>query len=330
MVRDCGAPAPERVMSLALGILGAGWAAAIHARAAQILGLPVAAIATRDRAKAEAFAATWNIEHALTSAEHLCALSAVDLVVIATPNALHAPQALHALAAGKHVLVEKPMALARHEADAMIAAARAAEKILAVGHMWRYRDEVVAMRARIEAGEFGPIIRTHGHGVHARWGPEGWFADPTLAGGGALIDMGIHAIDTARFLLGDPSPMRVQASIGRGAYADVPVDDDGLVLIDWACGTRSLIEFGWRAPRLCGLEAETEILGREGAARIWPDMPPEPPGYQHCSPPMYAAQLADVVQCCRTGETPKVSAEHGRVALDLVLRAYEAAEGGEP
>ena len=75
--------------------------------------------------------------------------------------------------------------------------------------MWRYHPDVIALRDRIAAGEFGRIVRTHGWGVHAGWGPSGWFTDPALAGGGALIDMGIHAIDTARFLLGDPDPVRV-------------------------------------------------------------------------------------------------------------------------
>ena len=63
---------------------------------------------------------------------------------------------------------------------------------------------MIAVRDAIAAGELGRVVRTHGYGVHADWGPSGWFTDPALAGGGALVDMGIHAIDTARFLLGEP------------------------------------------------------------------------------------------------------------------------------
>jgi predicted dehydrogenase len=195
--------------------------------------------------------------------------------------------------------------------------------------MWRYRTEVIALRDRIAAGEIGRIVRTHGFGIHAHWGPSGWFTDPILAGGGALIDMGVHAIDTARFLLGDPLPTRVAASIGVGDFGDYAVDDDGLLMIDWEGGVRSLIEFGWNQPRLGGLEAETEVIGAVGAARIWPRMPPVPEGYEHCSIGMYQAQIADVAACCRSGSTPIASAAVGLTALDIVSRAYAAARKWE-
>ncbi len=225
----------------------------------------------------------------------LCAEPDVDLVIIGTPNSLHAEQAIHALDHGKHVLVEKPMATTVADADRMIAAAQRAGRTLAVGHMWRYHPDVIALRDRVAAGEFGRIVRTHGWGVHAGWGPSGWFTDPALAGGGALIDMGIHAIDTARFLLGDPEPARVGASIGIGAFGDYDVDDDGVVTIDWAGGVRSTVEFGWWQPRLGGLEADTRVLGTAGTGRIWTMPLPPPAGYVHCAVPMYATQLADVV-----------------------------------
>jgi predicted dehydrogenase len=311
-----------------MAMVGYGWIAAMHVRAAQALGrdvVEVVGVAGHHGDRARAFGDQHGIARATDDTEALVAAADVDLVVIGTPNALHAPQALHALANGKHVLVDKPMALTVAEADAMIAAAHRAERVLAVGHMWRYRDEVVALHDRIARGELGRVVRTHGHGVHAGWGPSGWFVDPDLAGGGALIDMGIHAIDTVRYLLGDPQPVRVRASIGAGEFGDYPVDDDGLVVIDWDQGTRSLVEFGWWQPRLGGLEAETEVLGTAGGARIWPGQPPVEDGYEHCSVPMYAAQLADVVRCCRDGGTPLASAEVGRTALAIVEQAYASA-----
>lgn len=305
-------------------LLGYGWAASMHARAAKVAGIEVVGVAGHNIARAQTFAETHGIAQATQDWRTLVAEPDIDLVLIATPNALHHPQAMHALTCGKHVLVEKPMALSGETAKAMIGAAKEAERILAVGHMWRYREEVIALRRRIERGEFGHIVRTHGFGIHAKWGPSGWFTDPLLAGGGALIDMGIHAIDTARFLLGDPAPLRVQASIGKGMFGDYSVDDDGLVIVDWEGRARSLIEFGWHQPRLGGLEAETEVLGTLGAAKIWADMPPIPVGYEHCSLPMYAAQLADVANCCGTKQVPACSAEVGFTALRIVELAYGA------
>ena len=309
-------------MTVRMALLGYGWAGAMHARAAQSAGVEIVGVAGHNLQRVEAFAATHGIAQATEDWPTLAADPRVDLVVVATPNALHHPQVLHALTCGKHVLVEKPMALSVQTARDLIAAAQAAGRVLAVGHMWRYRDEVIALRDRIAAGDFGRIVRTHGYGVHAHWGPGGWFLDPALAGGGALIDMGIHAIDTARFLLGDPSPLRVQASIARGAFGPYPVDDDGLVIVDWDNGCRSLIEFGWHQPRLGGLEAETHVLGVKGAAQIWPHMPPVAEGYEHCTLPMYAAQLADVAACCRSGATPMSSAAVGLTALSIVEQAY--------
>jgi predicted dehydrogenase len=191
--------------------------------------------------------------------------------------------------------------------------------------MGRYHPDGVALRDHVAGGGLGRVVRTHGWGVHAGWGPSGWFVDPALAGGGALIDMGIHAIDTARFLLGDPRPDRVSASIGVGCHGDYEVDDDGIVVVDWDDGVRSSVEFGWWQPRLGGLEADTEVLGTGGSARIWSMPLPPPPDYVHCAAPMYAAQLADVAASCRSGRPPVASADVGRTALEVVERAYAAA-----
>jgi predicted dehydrogenase len=139
--------------------------------------------------------------------------------------------------------------------------------------------------------------------------------------------MGIHAIDTARFVLGDPLPVRVVASLGT-AHGEYAVDDDGVVLVDWSNGVRSVVECGWWQPRLDGVEADTEIHGTAGYERIWPQYTPASPpaaNYVHCTLPMYAAQMADLVACCGSGATPRASAEVGVVALDIVAAAYASA-----
>ncbi len=255
-------------MTTRTAILGYGFIAGLHVEAANLLSgqIELVGVAGHDAARCADFARKWDIAVATTDWHALCAQPDVDLVIVATPNSLHSEQTLHALTQGKHVLVEKPMATSTAAAEDMIEAAEANGLVLAVGHMWRYHPDVIALRDRIARGDLGQVVRTHGWGVHAGWGPSGWFTDPELAGGGALIDMGIHAIDTARFLLGDPEPVRVSASIGTGRPGSYDVDDDGLVIIDWSNDVRSLVEFGWWQPRLGGLEADTEVYGLQ----CWP------------------------------------------------------------
>jgi len=219
--------------------------------------------------------------------------------------------------------VEKPMARTLAEARAMNAAAARSSARLMVAHCWRFHDDVRAMRARVELGELGVIVKTRGYGGHARWGPTGWFTDPDLAGGGALLDMGVHAIDTARFLLGDPQPHRVCAAIGR-RYGRYAVDDDAVLLITWDGGTTSVVESGWWQPRMAGMEADTELYGTGGYARIW-EMTDPPEGYEHCTQPMYSAQLAEFLDACTDGRQPRPSGEDGAVVMQVVDQAYRSA-----
>ena len=300
-------------MTLRLALLGHGFIGTMHHHAADACGLYVTRVCRSPDDWTEAVRAP-----------------DVDAVVIGTPNALHHPQAMAALEHGKHVLLDKPMALDTAQAQEIADAAEAAGRTLLVGHMWRYRDEVIATRDRIAAGSVGRPVRTRGYGIHAGWGPSGWFTDPALAGGGALIDMGIHAIDTTRFVLGDPEPLRVSASIGT-AYGEYAVDDDAVVLIEWSNGVRSVVECGWWQPRLDGVEADTEIHGTAGYERIWPQFTPAAPppaDYVHCSLQMYTAQMADFAHCCATGDTPVASADVGLTAMRIIDAAYLDARTG--
>jgi predicted dehydrogenase len=198
-----------------VALLGAGYAQDFHARAVrEHPGAELVAVANWREPSAKALADRHGIPRVTTDWEEIAASRDVDAAIIGTPNALHAPQAVTLLRAGKHVMVEKPMATSVAECDQMIEASHASNALLMVAHCWRFRDEVRTMRERIVSGELGEIVKTHGYGLHAAWGPGGWFVDPALAGGGALVDMGVHAIDTARFLLGDPLPTRVCAAIG--------------------------------------------------------------------------------------------------------------------
>ncbi len=307
-----------------VALFGCGWIQDFHARGVLAHGDELVAVANHREETARPFAERYGIERVVTDWESLAADPTLDAAIVATPNALHAPQTIALLRAGTHVLVEKPMATTVAECDAMIEAAGASGASLMVAHCWRFRDEVIALRDRIAAGELGDVVKTRGYGVHAAWGPSGWFTDPDLAGGGALVDMGVHAIDTARFLLGDPDPASVCAAIGtRYAEGRYTVDDDGIVLIGWSNGTNSLVESGWWQPHLGGLEADTEVYGTKGYARIWP---PEEPSddYEHCTQPMYSAQVAEFLDAIAEGRQPRPSGEDGRVVMRVVEDAYRS------
>lgn len=309
-----------------VALLGSGYIQEFHARA--VLEHPSAelvAVANWREQSANALAERYAIPRVTTDWNEIVEATDVDAAVVATPNALHAPQSVALLRAGKHVIVEKPMATSVTECDEMIDASRASGAFLMVAHCWRFRDEVRAMRERVASGELGEVVKTRGYGAHATWGPEGWFVDPALAGGGALVDMGVHAIDTARFLLGDPTPNRVCAAIGT-RYGTYQVDDDGVLLITWSNGTNSVVESGWWQPHVGGLEADTEVYGTKGYARIWD---PEPPSedYKHDTQPMYSAQMAEFLDAIAEGRQPRPSGEDGRVVMQVVEDAYRSARG---
>jgi predicted dehydrogenase len=306
-----------------VALFGCGWIQDFHARAVLENAHELIAVANHREETARAFAERHGIARVTTDWEALAADPDVDAAVVATPNALHAPQTVALLGAGVPVLVEKPMATDLAGCDAMIRASMGSGTPLMVAHCWRFRDEVIALRDRIAAGELGEIVKTRGYGVHAGWGPSGWFVDQPLAGGGALPDMGVHAIDTVRFLLGDPSPERVCAAVGT-RYGSYEVDDDAIVLIGWSQGTNSIVESGWWQPHKEGLEADTEVYGTAGYARAFPREEPSD-DYEHCSQPMYTAQMREFLTAIAEGRQPRPSGEDGRVVIDVVERAYASA-----
>ena len=308
-----------------VALFGSGFIQKIHAQA--VLDHPQGELVAATNWREESLrklGETFRIPRITTSWYDLVHADDIDAVVISTPNALHAEQAIACLHGGKHVLVEKPMAMTVAECDAIIAAARDSGKSLMVAHCWRFHPSVIEVRDVVARGELGEIVKTHGYGIHKEWGPSGWFTQRALAGGGALIDMGVHAIDTVRFVLGDPEPVRVCASIGTH-YGTYDVDDDGILLISWSNGTNSVVESGWWQQHLGGLEADTELYGTKGYTRIFPSQEPSP-DYEHAPQSMYSAQMAEFLNAIVDGRQPSPSGEDGRIVMQVVESAYRSAK----
>jgi predicted dehydrogenase len=290
-----------------------------------------------------AFAAEFDIPLQYRAIEDLLRGGSVDALSVNTPNYLHASQTIAALEAGVHVMVEKPMAMDAVEAEAMMRAAEGSGALLMVAHCWRFDPEVLWLREQVAAGRLGDVVRTKGYGVHVGWGPAGWFTQARLAGGGAMADMGIHALDTARFLLGDPRPESVYARIGTH-YGDFDVDDTGVVIVNWENGTTSYLESGWWQPHADGPQSATQLYGTAGFGQIYPTYislpgvaletferidPGFPPRDTHAPQSLYDTQMAHFVASIREGRPPSPGGYEGLVNMRVLDAAYESARGGE-
>jgi predicted dehydrogenase len=332
-------------MTLKFAIAGAGYIADYHARAIHAdSDSQIVVVVEKFPEKATPFAEKYGIPNHYTTIEELANVGGVDALVIGTPNFLHAPQAIAALEAGIHVMVEKPMGMNAAEAEQMLAAAEKSPAHLMVAHCWRFDEEVLWLKKMVDAGKIGKIIRTKGYGIHTHWGPSGWFAQKALAGGGALADMGIHAIDTARFLLGDPQPISVYAKIDTH-YGDYDVDDTGIILINWGNGATSYIESGWWQPHMDGPEAATQLYGQTGFGSVFPTLMeiPDPinekldvinegfpfPRAEHCPQVMYTNQIQYFITCIKENKSPNPGGLEGLVNMKIVDAAYESSETGQ-
>ncbi len=329
-------------MPLKIAVSGTGYIARTHARAiANTPGAELVAAVNHRPESLRMFCTEYGVSRQYADVATLLAAGDIDALVVCTPNALHAGQTVAALAAGVHVMVEKPMAMNVAEAEAMCAVAARSGARLMVAHCWRFDPEVRWLRERVTEGRLGRIVRTKGYGVHSLWGPSGWFTHKALAGGGAMADIGVHAIDTARYLLGNPQPVSVYALLGTH-YGPYDVDDTGMTLITWDSGTISYVESGWWQPHKDGPEAATQLYGEQGFGQLFPtrlltigddgpveQLAPFAPRIEHCPQSMYDAQMRHFVACIREGRDPVPGGAEGLAVMRVVDAAYRSAASGK-
>ncbi len=320
-------------------LIGAGYIAHYHARGLkEQAGAEITAVCAVPVSGAREFAGEHGIPEAVEDALSLAGRKDIDAAVIATPNKFHVPYAKAFLENGKDVFIEKPLGMNPEEGRELARVSERTGKRVMVGHMWRFDEEVAGVKEMIDSGRLGRIVKTCGYGIHENWGPEGWFIEKDLAGGGALGDMGVHAIDTVRYLLGDPEPEQVYARIGTH-YGTYDVDDTGVLVITWKGGTVSLIESGWWQPHAEGPEAATRLYGTKGFASLFPTFykireedktvvinPDIPHKSEHCDQSMYTRQMASFVDCIRKRTVPVPGLKEGQVVLDIVSAAYLSSE----
>ncbi|MCK5134686.1 MAG: Gfo/Idh/MocA family oxidoreductase [Bacteroidales bacterium] len=325
-----------------IAIIGTGYIADYHARGLQQLADVEIVIAVDTQLEsAKKFTAKYNIKEVGSDAMNTVDRDDIDALVIGIPNKYHAPYAIEFLKSGKDVFLEKPMAMNSWEGNEIIEAIRATKQLLMVGHMWRFDTEVNHIRKVVQSGKLGKIIKTKGYGIHENWGPSGWFTLKEMAGGGALADMGVHAIDTVRYILGDPEPVTVYAQIGTN-YGDYDVDDSGIIIITWDNGTTSIIESGWWHPHMDGPEAGTRLFGTKGYASVFPtflkykveEIPgefkaPMPERSEHCDQVIYDRQMEHFIDCIRSRKQPSPGFTEGQIVLNIVDAAYMSSQKNE-
>jgi predicted dehydrogenase len=234
----------------------------------------VVAVADLDEARLRERADHYGVERRYRSGEEMLATETLDVVSVATPNAFHKSLTIAALEAGCHVLCEKPMAMSAGEAREMIAAAEAAGKRLMINFSYRFTEQSMALKEQVDAGVIGDVYfaRTLWH--RRRGIPKfgGWFGRKVLSGGGPLIDLGVHRLDLALWLMGYPAPVWVMgrtynpiaSALAAEQGVEFDVEDMAVGMITFENGATLEVEASWAANVQEKEWMETRLFGTQG------------------------------------------------------------------
>ena len=337
------------MQELGFAILGAGMVARYHATAIERMpDARLVAVCRSDSARAEETATQFGVP-CLTDYTMLLARDDVDAVCICTPSGLHAEQTIAAARAGKHVLVEKPIALTLADADAMIAACEQAGVRLGVALQRRTEPEFQRVQAAIAAGELGRIVLGNISMPYLRlqsyYDSADWRGTWALDGGGALMNQGIHLVDLLLWLIGDATEVRATAATLTHA---IEVEDCVTATLRFANGALGGITATTAAAP--GFPHRVEIYGDRGGVQIegeqvvrWDGGGAHAAIIQNQAPIAAGAGssptgigavghtrlIGDFVAAIRAGRDPLAPGREGRRSLALVLAVYEAARTGQ-
>jgi predicted dehydrogenase len=341
--------------TIRIGLVGSQFIAAIHLEAFRSVPYTeVVAVCSATEKNARAFADKHRISRWFTDYRTMYELPDLDLVVLGLPNDLHCDAAVAAAAAGKHVVCEKPLCLNLAEADRMIEACRKAKVKLMYAEELCFTPKYVRLKQLIDEGALGAIhmvkqLEKH-DGPHA-----GWFWDVKRSGGGVVMDMGCHAIEFFRWLLGGnkggkASVKSVYADMGTYVHSDKTLGDDCSTLILKMDGdVTAIAEESWDKPG--GMDDRAEVYGSEGVA--FADLlrgnaihAYSKKGYGYAvekagstagwSFPIYEEawnygfpqEMAHFVDCVRHDNQPLCTGEDGKAVLEVIFAAYQSAKEG--
>ncbi len=309
------------------------------------------AVADLDATRLETFAPQIGAEHCHTDFREMLAKEKPDLTVIALPNVLHRPATLAALEAGSHVLCEKPMAMNVAECLEMRAAARRLGLTLGINLSYRFNPKSRACKDLADAGCLG-----HPYHAYTTWtrrdgfpGFGGWFGRKELSGGGPLIDLGVHRLDLAIWLMGNPEPLTASAQIHhhigrpRAESQNKPFDVEDLAagFVRFANGASLVFEISWAGHQEDDEPMLTRVMGDRGTliqrnagsghapvAVLATTVAGHPVTSQVHPKGSFRESIDEMIHCIQTGDPFLVSADDG-IRIQRVLDGlYESARLG--
>jgi predicted dehydrogenase len=348
---------------LRAGIIGLGVGRAHAPGYARKYGAELVALCDSDEGRLHELGSRFEVPHEgrFTDYKRMLAETKLDLVSICLPNFLHAEVTTAALDAGVHVLCEKPMAPTVAEAQAMIAAAERNQRRLMIAYNYRYRPDVQWIYRLIKSGQLGTVYH-----VYAAWRREtgipgrGWFGNKQMAGGGALIDLGVHVLDLTLWMLGFPGVSTVSGDThslfgprGLKTWGRTPghppttpfdVDDGAVGFIRFANGTNAVLEATWAEHRQPADDLiHMEIQGTNGTVvlnianyrledtlRFYTEIETEPvtiiPTIRASGgPPSHEALVIEAVRSLRESTPPPSDGQQGLAAVQVLQAMYESA-----
>ena len=345
----------QTLEAIKLGFLGLGWPGEQHAKAA--VAVPsgsVYAACDVGAERRESFAAQFSPARMYSRYEDMLSDPQVEAIVVSLPNFLHASATMSALRAGKHVLCEKPPTMNVAEMEAIRTEATAHGLVYAFSRQSRFNNKMLAAKRLVEEEMLGRIYFARAERVRSRGipvGVGGWFTEKSKAGGGAMIDIGVHAIDAAWYLAGCPEPLSVSAQVSANFRGQVPVgvtfdvEDSGFAMLRFAGGLVMHLEVTWAGnltdavPKSpwAGHELEnTTLYGDQATLSLNPTVlytmqekerktiaiqtGPETNGFDN--------QMTDFLQAVRTGGKPVNNADQAVALMKMLMAIYESSDTG--
>jgi predicted dehydrogenase len=313
-----GIAAHRQVKRPRLGFLGVGWIGRHRMEAIARSGVAevTAVVDPSPAAMTEAEKAAPGCQRAGSFEELLSA--PLDGIVIATPSAVHAEQSLRALEQGLAVFCQKPLGRNAQEVQRVVAAARASNRLLGVDLSYRFTTGMRQLRERIRGGELGDVFAMN-LAFHNAYGPDkAWFYDPKLSGGGCVMDLGIHLVDLALWVLDFPEVARVTSHLYAGGKPltnpDAAVEDYAVAQLELETGTAVQLACSWKVSAGCDAAIEASFYGSKGGA-----------SFRNVNGSFYdfTAELFHGTSRQRLSEPP--DAWGGRAAVDWATRLAQGA-----